>query len=121
MAKVVKEHDYKRGIEVLRTQIDAKIASYLSSCVNCGLCAEACLFYTETGDPRYTPIYKVEPMRRLWQREQTFAGKIGKALGFGRDLTEADFAEWQEMTYTTAAHCAAVAPWSARSATTSPT
>ncbi|RLA32540.1 MAG: heterodisulfide reductase [Gammaproteobacteria bacterium] len=113
MAKVVTEHDYQRGIEVLRNQIDAKIASYLSSCVGCGLCAEACLFYTETGDPRYTPIYKVEPMRRLWQREQTVAGKIGKALGFGRDLSEADFAEWQEMTYdscTLCGRCSMVCP-----------
>jgi len=113
MAKVVTEHDYQRGIEVLRNQIDAKIASYLSSCVGCGLCAEACLFYTETGDPRYTPIYKVEPMRRLWQREQTVAGKIGKALGFGRDLSKADFAEWQEMTYdscTLCGRCSMVCP-----------
>lgn len=105
MAKVVTEHDFARGVEVLRNQIDAKIASYLSSCVGCGLCAEACLFYTETGDARYTPIYKVEPMRRLWQREQTVAGKLAKAFGFGRDLTEADFAEWQEMTYNSCTLC----------------
>jgi Fe-S oxidoreductase len=113
MAKVVTEHDYARGVEVLRNQIDAKIASYLSSCVGCGLCAEACLFYTETGDARYTPIYKVEPMRRLWHREQTVAGKLAKAFGFGSDLTEADFAEWQEMTYdscTLCGRCSMVCP-----------
>ncbi len=64
MLAVQTEHDFERGVSVLRKQIDAKVASYFSSCVHCGLCAEACLFYTETGDPRYTPIYKVEPMRR---------------------------------------------------------
>jgi len=105
MAKVVTEHDYARGVAVLREQIDARVAAYLSSCVGCGLCAEACLFYTETGDARYTPIYKVEPMRRLWQREQTLAGRIGKALGFGRDLTADDFAAWQEMTYNSCTLC----------------
>ena len=97
--------NFEKAITTLRGQVDSKIASYLSSCVNCGQCADACLFYTETGDARYTPIYKVEPMRRLWQREQTVAGKIGKALGFGRDLTEADFAEWQEMTYNSCTLC----------------
>jgi Fe-S oxidoreductase len=113
MPSVQTEHDFERGIEVLRAQIDSRIASYFTSCVHCGLCAEACLFYTETGDPRYTPIYKVEPMRRLWQREQTFFGKLGKALGIGSDLTAEDFAEWQEMTYdscTLCGRCSMVCP-----------
>ena len=105
MVAVVTEHNHERGIEVLRKQVDAKIASYFSSCTGCGLCAEACLFYTETGDPRYTPIYKVEPMRRLWHREQTVAGKLARAFGFGRDLTAEDFAEWQEMTYNSCTLC----------------
>ena len=113
MATVVTEHDYERGIEVLREQIDGKISAYFSSCVHCGLCAEACLFYTETGDPRYTPIYKVEPMRRMWQRENTFFGKLGKMLGLGEDLSEEDFANWQEMTYdscTLCGRCSMVCP-----------
>ena len=45
------------AVEVLKGQIDARVASYFSSCVHCGICAEACLFYTETNDPRYTPIH----------------------------------------------------------------
>ena len=113
MVAVQTEHDFQRGVEVLRKQIDAKVAAYFSSCVHCGLCAEACLFYTETGDARYTPIYKVEPMRRLWQREHTFLGKLGRALGIGHDLTEADFANWQEMTYdscTLCGRCSMVCP-----------
>ena len=81
MPTVQTEHDFPRGLEVLRAQIDKKIASYFSSCVHCGLCAEACLFYTETGDARFTPIYKVEPMRRLWQREKTFWGPLAAGLG----------------------------------------
>ncbi|HEY5789919.1 MAG TPA: (Fe-S)-binding protein [Gammaproteobacteria bacterium] len=105
MAKVVTEHDFARGVEVLRKQVDAKIATYFSSCVGCGLCAEACLFYTETGDARYTPIYKVEPLRRMWQREHTIVGKLQKAFGLGRDLQESDFAEWQEMTYNSCTLC----------------
>ena len=58
----------ERGIQALKEQIDAPIASYFSSCVHCGLCADACLFYTETQNPAYTPIHKVEPMRRLWEQ-----------------------------------------------------
>ncbi|MDH3830081.1 MAG: 4Fe-4S dicluster domain-containing protein, partial [Gammaproteobacteria bacterium] len=60
------------GMEAMRAQMDTRVMSYMSSCVHCGICAEACLFYTETGDARYTPIYKVEPLRKLWRQEYTF-------------------------------------------------
>jgi len=113
MPQVVTEHNFARGKEVLRSQIDAKIAAYFSSCVHCGLCAEACLFYTETGDPRYTPIYKVEPMRRVWQQENTFWGKLGKALGMLKEVTEEDFADWQDLVYdscTLCGRCSMVCP-----------
>ena len=58
---------FERGYNAFKEVLDAPIASFFSSCVHCGLCAEACLFYTETNDPKYTPIRKLEPLRRAWQ------------------------------------------------------
>jgi Fe-S oxidoreductase len=104
---------FAKGVEVLKGQVDAKVSAYFSSCVHCGLCAEACLFYTETGDPRYTPIYKLEPMRRLWRQERTFWGRLGKALGISKTLTEEDFANWEELVYdscTLCGRCSMVCP-----------
>ena len=40
------------------------LAAYLESCVHCGQCATACHFYEVTGDPKYTPAYKLFPMAR---------------------------------------------------------
>ena len=34
------------GINALRAQMDSAVASFMQSCVHCGLCADACLFYT---------------------------------------------------------------------------
>jgi len=67
-----------KGINALKEQIDAPTAAFFSSCVHCGLCAEACLFYTETKDPKYTPINKVEPLRRVWETEYTLFGRLKK-------------------------------------------
>ncbi len=103
----------ERGIETLKDQIDGRIASYFSSCVRCGICAEACLFYTETKDPRYTPIYKLEPMKKVWRQEYTFFGKLAKALGISKPLSEQDFAEWEELVYdscTLCGRCSMVCP-----------
>jgi Fe-S oxidoreductase len=96
---------FEQGVAALREQIDAKVAAYFSSCVHCGICAEACLFYTETNDPRYTPIYKLEPMKKLWRQEHTFWGKLGKAMGLSKPLTESDFADWERLVYDSCTMC----------------
>ena len=87
----------ERGLNTLRAQVDTKVKSYFSSCVHCGICAEACLFYTETNDPRNTPIYKTQPLHKVWWEEFTFWGKLGKKLGLTRSLTEADLVIWKDL------------------------
>lgn len=102
-----------RGINALKEQIDAPIASFFSSCVHCGMCADACLFYTETRDPKYTPIHKLEPMRKVWQQEYTFWGRLGKMLGICKPVTDAELSEWEELVYdscTLCGRCSLVCP-----------
>ena len=103
----------ERGVETLKAQIDARVESYFSSCVHCGVCAEACLFYTETGDPRYTPIYKTEPLRKVWKKEKTLSGKLATALGISKPLKEEDLSDWEELVYdgcTICGRCTMVCP-----------
>jgi Fe-S oxidoreductase len=73
--------------------------------VGCGICAESCLFYTETKDPRYTPIYKTEPLRKLWKKEYSFWGKLAGKLGMSKPMTEADLADWEELVYDGCSMC----------------
>lgn len=94
------------AVNAIKEQIDARVVAYFSSCIHCGLCAEACLFYTETGDPRYTPIYKLEPMRKVWRQEYTFWGKLATKLGLSKPLTEQDLADWEDLVYDSCSLCA---------------
>ena len=89
----------EKGIQAIKAEIDAPVASFFSACVRCGLCAEACLFYTETEDPRYTPINKVEPMRRIWEQEYTLIGKAKAMLGLSPAVDEATFSDWETLVY----------------------
>ena len=95
----------EKGVQVLKEVIDAPIASYFSSCVHCGLCAEACLFYTETGDPKYTPIHKLEPLRRVYRQEYTLLGRLGKMLGLSKPVTDAELEEWKPLVYDSCTMC----------------
>ncbi len=95
----------ERGIDKLKSQVDARVESYFSSCTHCGVCAEACLFYTETQDPRYTPIYKTEPLRKVWEQEHTLWGKLSSSLGLRKSITEKDLSDWEELVYDGCSMC----------------
>jgi Fe-S oxidoreductase len=95
----------EKGVSVLKEMIDAPIASFFESCVHCGICAEACLFYTESGDPKYTPIHKVEPMRRVYEQEYTLLGRLKKALGLSRPVTDDELEQWKELVYSSCTMC----------------
>jgi len=103
----------EKGINALKRQVDSTVAAFFSSCVHCGLCAEACLFYTETGDPKRTPINKTEPLRRIWKSEFTLMGRVGKVLGLAKKVDDKFLEEWQELVYdscTLCGRCSMVCP-----------
>ena len=102
-----------KGLNAFKEQIDAPTAAFFSSCVHCGMCSEACLFYTETGDPAKTPINKLEPMRKTWWQEYTFLGRLAKAVGLSKPVTDEELAEWETLVYdscTLCGRCSVVCP-----------
>jgi Fe-S oxidoreductase len=77
------------------------------------MCADACLFYTETGEPERTPINKTEPLRRIWKSEYTLFGRIGKMLGLAKKVDEKLLADWETLVYdscTLCGRCSMVCP-----------
>ena len=103
----------EKGINALKLQVDASVASFFSSCVNCGICANSCLFFTETGDPERTPINKTEPLRRIWKYEYTLFGRLLKMLGLSKPVDEQLLTDWETLVYdscTLCGRCAMVCP-----------
>ncbi|MBF0368974.1 MAG: (Fe-S)-binding protein [Magnetococcales bacterium] len=96
---------FAKGLNAFRTFLDAPAATFFSSCVHCGLCAESCLFYTETQDPKYAPVHKLEPLRRLWQQEFTLLGRLGKLLGLLKPLRDQDLAAWSALVFDSCTMC----------------
>ncbi len=105
--------NFERGYHAFEEQIDSSVAAYFQSCVSCGMCAEACLFYTETNDPQYTPIYKLEPLRKVWEQEYTLWGWLKKSVGLNHKLTDEELKKWQHYIYdscTLCGRCSMVCP-----------
>jgi len=99
------ELSLERGLAAFREEIDAPVAAFFSSCIHCGLCATACPFYVETGDPKYTPILKLEPMRRVWASEFTLWGRLKGLVGLAPRVTDEMLAEWEELLYDSCSMC----------------
>lgn len=103
----------EKGINAFKKEVDSTVGAFFSSCVNCGMCAEACLFYTETDNPERTPINKTEPLRRIWKQEYTLFGRISKLIGLAKPVDHAFLKNWEELVYdscTLCGRCSMVCP-----------
>ena len=103
----------EKGINALKEQVDSTVAAFFSSCVHCGMCSDACLFYTETGNPASTPINKAEPLRRIWKSEYTFLGRVGKMFGLTAKVDDKLLTDWETLVYdncTLCGRCSMVCP-----------
>lgn len=80
-------------------------ALHLESCVHCGLCAPACHFYVTTGEPKYTPIHKLQPFRRAYWREASPLAPLIRKLGLVKAPTIEDLQDWQALIYDACTMC----------------
>jgi Fe-S oxidoreductase len=88
-------------------------ALHLDTCVRCGLCAEACHFYRTTGNPEYTPIYKLLPFRRAYLREAGPFAPLVRTFNLVPKPTIDDLQQWQALLYdacTMCGRCTTVCP-----------
>ncbi len=53
----------------------------IDGCLSCGMCGQACAWYIETGDEKMHPKNRSDFIRNVYNRYNTFTGKIKGALG----------------------------------------
>ncbi|MEJ2171359.1 MAG: (Fe-S)-binding protein [Woeseiaceae bacterium] len=88
-------------------------ATYLDTCIHCGMCAEACHYYVATGDPKYTPIWKLEPFKQAYKREASPFAFFYRLFGLKKKVTVEELEEWQHLIYdscTVCGRCSLICP-----------
>ena len=88
---------------VFGEKLDADMAVELESCLHCGLCAEACHFYIGTQDAKYTPIRKLDLIKRFYRREYSPLRWLHRL--YTPDITADDLREWQPLVYDSCTEC----------------
>ena len=85
--------------------LGATAALHLDSCVRCGQCAKACHFHVTTGEAKYTPVHKLEPLRRAYLRQASPFAPLVRALGLVKAPGIAELHECQELLYDSCTLC----------------
>jgi heterodisulfide reductase subunit D len=80
-------------------------AAQFDACTRCGICAGACPFYDATGNPEFTPVWKLDVLRRAYEQQYTLLGKMKLALGLDKSITEADLQHWRDLNFTACSTC----------------
>jgi len=99
------EERVRNAMRAFVSDFGMSVASHMSACVRCGLCAEACHFYVTTGNPKYTPIHKLKPFQQAYDREMSAFAPIYRMFGLVKDVDIHQLEEWEELIYDSCTLC----------------
>ena len=102
---MTEESKKKKAIDIIRLKDNGRMTSYLNSCVHCGLCAESCIFYLTSNDPRFIPARKVDIVASLYRRYNTITGRLLPGLTGARDLDEEAIKEMTDLLFGSCTMC----------------
>jgi len=92
-------------LEVFRRRLSRELDAYFQACVHCGLCADSCHYFLATGDPKMTPAYRFEQIRKIYRRHFDWLGKVAPRWVGAEDLTEKTLDELVETAFGTCTAC----------------
>jgi Fe-S oxidoreductase len=74
------EGDFQRGLDVFRSKLKSAEASYLNSCVHCGLCADSCHYHRMEPELENIPAHKLELIASVFKGHFTTMGRLAPGL-----------------------------------------
>jgi Fe-S oxidoreductase len=99
------EERVEKAMENFAKDINRTTATYMESCMHCGVCAEACHYYIQTEDPKYTPVWKLEIFKQAYKREASPFAFFYRLFNFKKKVTVEQLEEWQELLYDSCTMC----------------
>jgi Fe-S oxidoreductase/CheY-like chemotaxis protein len=77
LAKAAKTRKIELMEEQLKKKLNRQVVGSLVGCVHCGMCNESCHYVlTHPDDPRMTPSYKADQLRKLFKRNHDWTGRV---------------------------------------------
>jgi len=90
----LKPEDLKKALEIFKEKIHHEYATYLNSCVHCGLCADSCHYYLSHEDLQSIPAYKLKLVADIFKRYHSFIGKWNPKWIGAKNFSQEVAREW---------------------------
>ena len=86
-------------LKLFQGKLSKPMLMYLETCTRCGVCTPACHAYASMPQPKYTPAYRAEVVRRIYNKYFKWKGSVVPFLTEGKALDETSIEELKEAAY----------------------
>jgi Fe-S oxidoreductase len=97
--EALSDADIERGLAVFRSKLRAAEASYLNTCVHCGLCAESCHYYRAEPTLENIPAHKLNLVSSVFKRHFTLSGRVLPGLVAARPMDREMVRAWLDAVF----------------------
>jgi Fe-S oxidoreductase len=74
--KEKKPADRKKMVESFKKKVNRQSALSFSICAHCGMCTDSCHYYLAKKDPKMSPAYKADMVRKLYKKHVDWTGRV---------------------------------------------
>jgi Fe-S oxidoreductase/CheY-like chemotaxis protein len=93
-------------LEGFETKINRNFALSNSVCVHCGMCVDSCHYHEATGDPKQSPVYKADKIRKIYKSRHDWLSQVSHWwTGAKRLEDEEDFQELADIAWGSCTMC----------------
>ena len=93
-------------VELLEPKLTRQVVGSLVGCVHCGMCNDACHYVlTHPDDPRMTPSYKADQLRKLFKRNFDWTGRVVPWWVKADRFTDDDLDRLKDIAFGTCTNC----------------
>lgn len=93
------------AMKVFDSKFTRQMAVNMQACVHCGQCFESCHYFLATGDPKVTPAYKAEQLRKLYKRRHDWLGQLAPGWVHASQPTDEQMASLYEAAFGNCTMC----------------
>jgi len=93
-------------VELLKPKLTRQVVGSLVGCVHCGMCNDACHYVlTHPDDPKMTPSYKADQLRKLFKRNFDWTGRVVPWWVKAERFTDDDLDRLKDIAFGTCTNC----------------
>jgi len=107
MSDTKTSYKVEKMVELLGPKLSRQVVGSLVGCVHCGMCNDSCHYVmSHPDDPKMTPSYKADQLRKIFKRHYDWTGKIFPWwVNAKPPVTDEDLEEIKDIAFGTCTNC----------------